>query len=119
MIWLIAINQISTSKKPRTGAIYFLPLDTKIMRNVPIDTSKILETKIKRGRITHENKFVSISDKISIIPPFEVFCLPKNLYYVNGIINSNAGQQINMLGILSICIHKAALKGRLFIKASE
>ena len=59
MIWLIANNHISTSKKPRTAAINFTPFDTSMMRKVPIDTSTILASIISRGRTIHRNTFDS------------------------------------------------------------
>jgi hypothetical protein len=52
MILLMAVIQISTSKKPRMGAMFLFPFDTKIIRNVPIDTSHIRARKIKTGIIT-------------------------------------------------------------------
>jgi hypothetical protein len=52
MILLIAIIQMRTSKNPRTGAMSFFPLETKIIRNVPIETSQIRARKIMTGSIT-------------------------------------------------------------------
>jgi hypothetical protein len=45
----MATNQIKISKKPHMGARNFIPLDTKIMRTVPIETSATLAKKISSG----------------------------------------------------------------------
>jgi hypothetical protein len=49
-IWEIMTTQINTSKNPMMGALSFSPFETKIMRNVPKVTSKILPKNIKKGR---------------------------------------------------------------------
>lgn len=46
-------SQISTSKKPTTGARYLSPLDTNITRNVPMLTSAILATNTRNGTENH------------------------------------------------------------------
>jgi hypothetical protein len=51
MILEIAVIQIRTSKNPRKGAIFFLPLATKIILNVPIDTSHTRARNISSGKI--------------------------------------------------------------------
>jgi len=48
-------NHTSTSKKPKTGAKYFFPLETNIILIVPIVTSIILEKNISSGRISQLN----------------------------------------------------------------
>jgi hypothetical protein len=51
MIWLMARSQTEISKKPSSGAKTRLPLDTKIILTVPMDTSHMRARKISRGRI--------------------------------------------------------------------
>ena len=46
--------QISTSKKPATGARYLKPRETKTSRTVPRETSVILARKISTGKTTQE-----------------------------------------------------------------
>ncbi len=57
---------MNTSKNPRIGAIYFLPLDTKIMRMVPIETSHMRAMKIRMGSITYV-KVSEFKNELSII----------------------------------------------------
>ncbi|MDT3700935.1 MAG: hypothetical protein RO469_16120 [Thermincola sp.] len=57
-------------------AINLPPLDTKIIRIVPRDTSNILEMKINKGNITHETKPESVKDRMFMTPPlFSQFLL--------------------------------------------
>jgi hypothetical protein len=51
MICPMAIIQMKTSKKPRIGAITLFPLETKIMRMVPRDTSITRAMRINNGNI--------------------------------------------------------------------
>ena len=54
-ICVMAISQISTSKKPIIGARYFMPRDTKIIRIVSNVTSKMRAVKMKAGTIINLN----------------------------------------------------------------
>lgn len=65
MILLITTNQMNTSKNPNKGAMYFFPRETKIILNVPNDTSKILEQNINIGKMTQVN--ISLFIKLSIL----------------------------------------------------
>jgi len=60
MIFEMTISHINTSKNPKSGAMNFLPRDTKIIRSVPKVTSKIREQKIRIGSITHKKYGLSV-----------------------------------------------------------
>jgi hypothetical protein len=61
--------QISTSKKPSTGATFLFPFETKMILMVPIDTSHILARKIRKGIMAY-SKISELKKDVSIIAEF-------------------------------------------------
>ena len=59
MIWRIARSQMSTSKKPRNGAMTVVPRPMKMMRIVPIDWSTMRAAKMRAGVTIHLKKVLS------------------------------------------------------------
>jgi hypothetical protein len=65
----MTIIQIRTSKNPSSGAIFFLPLETKIILIVPIDTSQIRAKNIMTGS-TIKPKVFELKNEVSIDDEF-------------------------------------------------
>lgn len=79
----MATSHISTSKNPSIGAKNFFPLDTNIILIVPMDTSNILEIKMRAGKTTQLNTSLSIIGSMFMNPPPPFILQPSMSYYLS------------------------------------